>query len=147
MSRNRGVWPLMLLMLSCQSGVTDAGPSVPMTITFEPATLTRTGTAIPSVGFRCDMDMTILAHGKSDHLVTLGTITSTFSDSTGAQTNAIHSSAADWFGVTTMRRDDTAVAHRQPTSGTGPFSLTNSLAYVDQFDSARVATFTFQCIR
>ena len=146
MSRQRGVWPLLFLILSCQSGVTDAGRSVPMTVTFEPATMSRTGTTIPNVGFRCDMDMTILAHGKSDHVVTLGIITSTFYDSTGAPANTIHASTSDWFGVTAMKRDDVAVAHRQP-AGAGPFSLTSALAYVDQFDSAKVATFTFRCVR
>jgi hypothetical protein len=147
MSRNRRFWPVMLLVVSCQSGSTEAaGQLEPMTVTFEPATLIRTGTAIPNVGLRCDEDMIILAHGKGDHLVTLGTITSTFYDSTGAQANTVRASASDWFGVTTMRGNDTAVAHRQP-AGSGPFSLTNSLAYTDQFDSAKVATFMLKCMR
>jgi hypothetical protein len=146
MPRNRAIWPLLAVVLSCHGSTETGVRSEPMTLTFEPATATRTGTRIANVGFRCDVDMTILAHGTSDHLITLGAITSTFYDSTGAEGNTLHSSPADWFGVITMRRDDTAVAHRQPT-GSGPFSLTNSIAYVDQFGTSKVATFMLQCTK
>lgn len=144
MSRGRMCVPLLTLIAACNSHEVTGIASTPMTVTCEPADLTRTGTRLTSGTLRCDADMTILAHGKSDHHVVLQSISTTFYDSTGAQLNTIASSPVDWFGVGTLKRDEQAVAHRQPT-GSGPFKLVSTLTYIDQFGTSNGVSFTFRC--
>lgn len=133
----------LLATVSC-GGAGSAGPSDPMTLTFAPESSSGTGARVANGALRCDMDMTIVAHGGGDHLVTLQTISATFYDSTGAKLNTVAASPSDWFGIVQLRTDQSASAHRQPT-GSGPFRVTTELAYVDQFTAPKVATFTFVC--
>ena len=135
---------ILLSIDSCRGADSTTGSSVPMTLTFDPASLTRTGTRISNGNLRCDVDMTIVAHGGTDHRLSLQSISSTFRDSTGTVGNTVTSSPIDWFGVSTLKRDETAVAHRQPT-GAGPFTLTTSLTYSDQFGASKIAMFSLTC--
>ena len=132
------------LALGCRGADAAGTPSQPMTLTFEPAALPRAGSRLGSGNLRCDVDRMVVAHGCGDHLVTLQSLTSTFADSTGVLGNTISASAAEWFGVTALKRDETATTHRQPT-GAGPFTLTTSLTYLDQFGTSKVATFALTC--
>ena len=133
-----------LVGVSCRATeVTETGAT---TLSFEPATATLRGTALPDGLFQCSVDMTLMAHGSTDHPVFLETVTTVFYDSTGAKSNTVVSSAPDWFGVASLKPDDTAVAHRQPTGrGISAFSATNTLAYLDQSGRTGSATFTLKC--
>jgi hypothetical protein len=144
---NLRVRRLLLLIASASCGgesLSTGITSMPMTVTFEPATATRSGTRLANGTLRCDADMTILAHGNSDHRVSLEAIASTFQDSIGGVANTINSSPTDWFSVGTLKRDSAAIAHRQPT-GPGPFTVVSSINYRDQFGTPKVATFTLKC--
>lgn len=134
---------IALFVVSC--GATGTTETAATTLNFEPATATVHGATLANGLFQCSVDMTVLAHGSSDRPVFLETVTSAFYDSTGAKANTIVSSAPDWFGVAQLKRDDTAVAHRQPT-GPGVFSVTSSLTYLDEFGRTGSATFTLKCI-
>lgn len=144
MSRNRmlGLLPLFLLAASCRPDELD-GPSPPMSVTFEPATINRVGTRMQDGTLRCDVDLTILAHGSSDHILSLRNIEAKF---TIAGVSNIPATIAPmgWFGVSYLSRGQAAVSRRQPTAP-GPFTFLTTLTYADQFGTEKTTTSTVNC--
>jgi len=133
----------VLLSLSCKGAESTGIKSEPMTLTFEPATVSLVGSRTTDGTLRCPVDLTILAHGSSDHLLSLQTISAGFVVAGVANTPAIISPVT-WFGVSSLKRTQTAVTHRQPTAA-APFVFTSVLTYLDQFGTSKTATSTVTC--
>lgn len=144
MSRNRmlGLLPLLLIAASCKPGGVE-GPSTPMTVTFEPATLNRTGTRLADGTLRCEVDLTIVGHGETDHLVSLRNIEAKFMIA-GVTNVPATITPLGWFGVSYLQRGQTAVSRRQPTAP-GPFTFVSTLTYADQFGAIKTTTSTVNC--
>jgi hypothetical protein len=49
-----------------------------------------------------------------------------------------------WFGVGSLKRNETAVTHRIPTT-TGPFTFAATLSYSDQFGTSKSTTYALEC--
>lgn len=144
MLRNRmlRLLPLLLVAVSCRPDGMD-GPSPSMTVTFEPATLNRVGTRLPDGNLRCEVDLTIVGHGESDHIVSLRNVEAKF---TIAGVTNIPATIAPmgWFGVSYLSRGQAAVSRRQPTAP-GPFTFVTTLTYADQFGTEKTTTSTVNC--
>jgi hypothetical protein len=135
---------VLLGVTACGGVELVAVSSGPMTLTFEPDSASAQGTRLANGMLRCDMPVTIVAHGGLHNVLTLQTIAATFYDSTGAESNTVFAAPNDWFGLSQMLTDQSASAHRQPV-GAGPSRVSANLLYLDQLGASHVATYIFVC--
>jgi hypothetical protein len=134
---------MVSLLASCIESPTKGNQSEPMTLVFEPPAVALTGTRTPEGGLRCPVDLTIRASGRTDHRLSLKSISAAFT------VNGVTNSPATiepslWFNMTSLGNDATATTRRQPTAA-GPFIFVTTLTYEDQFGTQKTATSTVTC--
>ncbi len=135
---------LPFAVLSCKSEeVTSVAKSTPMTLTIEPATASFVGTRLSDGNLRCPVDWTVLAHGTSDHYLTMQSISAGFTVAGVSNTPAMIAPTS-WFGLSSLKRTESAVAHRIPTAPS-PFVVVVTVTYVDQFGTAKSVTSSVTC--
>lgn len=133
----------LLAVLSCKGSEVSGVTSTPMTLTIEPVNVSLVGTRTSTGQLRCPVDLTILAHGTSDHLLTLQSVSAGFTID-GVSNNPAVVAPNSWFGVGTLRQSESAVTHRQPTADK-PFVFTSIITYADQFNTVKTVTSTVAC--
>ena len=135
---------LSLVLLSCKNAdIVQGVASAPMTLSIEPATASYVGTRLSDGNLRCPVDWTVLAHGTSDHLLSMQSISAGFTVA-GVSNAPAMISPISWFGLASLKRNESAVAHRIPTAP-GPFVVVVIVSYTDQFGTAKTATSTVTC--
>lgn len=145
MTRVRLPWTLTLLVavLACKSSEVVGAVSTPMTLTIDPANVSLVGSRTSSGQLSCPVDLTIHAHGTSDHLLVLRSISAGFTID-GVSNIPAEIAPRTWFSVASLRKSESAVTRRQPTAAK-PFVFTSIVTYSDQFNTVKTVTSTVTC--
>lgn len=143
--RMRLHWTLVLplAVLACKGNEVAGSTSTPMTLTIDPANVSLVGSRTSNGQLSCPVDLTILAHGTSDHILVLRSISAGFTIDGVSNIPAVIAPGT-WFGVSSLRKSETAVTRRQPTAAK-PFVFTSIITYTDQFSTVKTATSTVTC--
>lgn len=134
---------LPFAVLACGGNEVSGVDSTPMTLTINPANVSLVGTRTSTGQLRCPVDLTILAHGSGNQALTLQSISAGFTID-GVSNIPAQIAPNTWFGVSTLRKSENAVTHRQPTAEK-PFVFTSIITYADQFSTVKTVTSTVTC--